>query len=191
MQHDWFMYHLRSTYKNRLDFPFNMYFQKLRHMHVYIYQLNLMWNSQITGKCMWIDSKITVCMNEKGFFFFFCSQILLNSLWLFFFISNQGAGPYTKPIKQVEDDIQAVVKRVNELTGKFVIHCHPNEFMCRHFVQGDEWIYHPQHQGENTGENKQHMKMYATSVIYDTTYSKMNFGRLVGVEMGGGLIQAV
>ena len=23
MQHDWFMYHLRSTYKNRLDFPFN------------------------------------------------------------------------------------------------------------------------------------------------------------------------
>ena len=22
MQHDWFMYHLRSTYKNRLDFPF-------------------------------------------------------------------------------------------------------------------------------------------------------------------------
>ena len=27
MQHDWFMYHLRSTYKNRLDFPFktNLY----------------------------------------------------------------------------------------------------------------------------------------------------------------------
>ena len=24
MQHDWFMYHLRSTYKNRLDFPFNL-----------------------------------------------------------------------------------------------------------------------------------------------------------------------
>ena len=23
MQHDWFMFHLRSTYKNRLDFPFN------------------------------------------------------------------------------------------------------------------------------------------------------------------------
>ena len=23
MQHDWFMYHLRSTYKNRPDFPFN------------------------------------------------------------------------------------------------------------------------------------------------------------------------
>ena len=22
MQHDWFMYHLRSTYKNRPDFPF-------------------------------------------------------------------------------------------------------------------------------------------------------------------------
>ena len=22
MQHDWFMYHLRSAYKNRLDFPF-------------------------------------------------------------------------------------------------------------------------------------------------------------------------
>ena len=22
MQHDWFMYYLRSTYKNRLDFPF-------------------------------------------------------------------------------------------------------------------------------------------------------------------------
>ena len=22
MQHDWFMYHLKSTYKNRLDFPF-------------------------------------------------------------------------------------------------------------------------------------------------------------------------
>ena len=22
MQYDWFMYHLRSTYKNRLDFPF-------------------------------------------------------------------------------------------------------------------------------------------------------------------------
>ena len=25
MQHDWFMYHLRSTYKNRLDFPFNYF----------------------------------------------------------------------------------------------------------------------------------------------------------------------
>ena len=24
MQHDWFMYHLRSTYKNRLDFLFNL-----------------------------------------------------------------------------------------------------------------------------------------------------------------------
>ena len=24
MQHDWFMYHLRSTYKNRLDFPFKV-----------------------------------------------------------------------------------------------------------------------------------------------------------------------
>ena len=23
MQHDWFMYHLRSTYTNRPDFPFN------------------------------------------------------------------------------------------------------------------------------------------------------------------------
>ena len=23
MQHDWFMYHLRSIYKNRPDFPFN------------------------------------------------------------------------------------------------------------------------------------------------------------------------
>ena len=23
MQDDWFMYHLRSTYKNRPDFPFN------------------------------------------------------------------------------------------------------------------------------------------------------------------------
>ena len=23
MQHDWYMYHLRSTYKNRLDSPFN------------------------------------------------------------------------------------------------------------------------------------------------------------------------
>ena len=29
MQHDWFMYHLRSTYKNRLEFPFN-------HHHSYI-----------------------------------------------------------------------------------------------------------------------------------------------------------
>ena len=44
----------------------------------------------------------------------------------------------------------------------------------------------PQHQGGNTGKNKQHMKMYATSVIYDTIYSKMNFGRFVGVEIGGG-----
>ena len=25
MQHDWFMYHLRSTYKNRLDFPFKVF----------------------------------------------------------------------------------------------------------------------------------------------------------------------
>ena len=25
MQHDWFMYHLRSTYKNRLEFPFKFY----------------------------------------------------------------------------------------------------------------------------------------------------------------------
>ena len=23
MQRDWFMYHLRSTYKNRLEYPFN------------------------------------------------------------------------------------------------------------------------------------------------------------------------
>ena len=24
MQHDWFMYHLRSSYKNRLEYPFNL-----------------------------------------------------------------------------------------------------------------------------------------------------------------------
>lgn len=39
-------------------------------------------------------------------------------IWFFSPIIFQGAGPYTKPIKQVEDDIQAIVKRVNELTGE-------------------------------------------------------------------------
>ena len=29
MLHDWFMYHLRSTYKNRLDFPFNLFYNTL------------------------------------------------------------------------------------------------------------------------------------------------------------------
>lgn len=29
----------------------------------------------------------------------------------------QGQGQYTKGIKDVEDDIQAIIKRVNELTG--------------------------------------------------------------------------
>ena len=38
MQHDWFMYHLRSTYKNRLDFPFKrveFYFCTLREYQCY------------------------------------------------------------------------------------------------------------------------------------------------------------
>ena len=30
MQHDWFMYHLRSTYKNRLDFPFKQFETKIK-----------------------------------------------------------------------------------------------------------------------------------------------------------------
>ena len=41
MQHDWFMYHLRSTYKNRLDFPFKVQnftrFNLLEtHLHLFV-----------------------------------------------------------------------------------------------------------------------------------------------------------
>lgn len=31
--------------------------------------------------------------------------------------TTQGAGPYAKPIKRVEDDIQEHIKKVNELAG--------------------------------------------------------------------------
>ena len=32
-------------------------------------------------------------------------------------LKTYGQGPYAKPIKAVEDDIQKTIKRVNELTG--------------------------------------------------------------------------
>lgn len=32
-------------------------------------------------------------------------------------LKTYGQGPYSKQIKQVEDDIQAIIKRVNELSG--------------------------------------------------------------------------
>ena len=32
-------------------------------------------------------------------------------------MKTYGQGPYAKPIKAVEDDIQKTIKRVNELTG--------------------------------------------------------------------------
>lgn len=34
-----------------------------------------------------------------------------------FVLKLQGQGPYSKTIKQTEEDIQAIIKRVNELSG--------------------------------------------------------------------------
>ena len=61
MQHDWFMYHLRSTYKNRLDFPFkdqryndkwflkNFYQNLFYEKYSKVYQIYIFVNTKYTG----------------------------------------------------------------------------------------------------------------------------------------------
>lgn len=41
----------------------------------------------------------------------------LSVFYLFLQLNLQGQGQYTKAIKNVEEDIQSIIKRVNELAG--------------------------------------------------------------------------
>jgi 26S proteasome regulatory subunit T1 len=47
----------------------------------------------------------------------FCRLGSTSRKFMFTCLCWQGQGQYTKSIKTVEDDIQTIIKRVNELTG--------------------------------------------------------------------------
>ena len=51
MERDWFMYHLRSNFKNRLEFPF-----KLELCMVYLYRLLMQLLSYLTIECNMVDN---------------------------------------------------------------------------------------------------------------------------------------
>ena len=46
MQHDWFMYHLRSTYKNRLDFPFKCQNNDTSAIDIFVSQHSRFWSAR-------------------------------------------------------------------------------------------------------------------------------------------------
>lgn len=62
-------------------------------------------------------------MAENPNFVFACSYLTFSCLVAALdeadiaLLKSYGQGHYTKPIKQVEEDIQSIIKRVNELTG--------------------------------------------------------------------------